>query len=468
MALLSPQYHIRAAENWINDPNGPIYWDGSYHVFFQRHASSTDWGPTTWGHAVSSDLARWTVLADAFGPTPGSHDADGAWSGTTIAADGQVHAFYTAMCKGREVVASASSSGDLTRWSKAPLPILDFPPLGEASSGWRDPFVFRGDEEWLCLIGSGTRGEAGAALLYRSADLATWEYLGPVCDETPVTSDAPMGEMWECPMLFDLGARHVLGVSAWQDGKQLQSFAMLGSYADYLFVPESVELIDYGPAFYAPSATRGPDGRVLMWGWSWDLLRRGPRQEQGIAGALTLPRVLTVDALGRLSVDPVDEITQLRGELIGESAGQHTLQSASAWPVDEQWDLDLEIESGEIVMALREGESGSELRVQVDVQLGRVAVTTTYSKLDDGRARVGDFEIPLVPGDPVRLRILADGSLFEVYANGKSGTTRFYPGGSSRRIVAVFSESLGELSRAQLWKMEAGLSFELGHYSTIG
>ena len=74
---LRPQYHLLPAKNWMNDPNGPIYWKGLYHMFFQYNPGAAVWGDMHWAHAVSPDMIHWRHLSLALAPSPDGADADG-------------------------------------------------------------------------------------------------------------------------------------------------------------------------------------------------------------------------------------------------------------------------------------------------------------------------------------------------------------------------------------------------------
>src|SRR5437667_12281471 len=74
---LRPQYHLLPARNWMNDPNGPIHWNGRYHMFFQYNPNAAVWSDMHWAHAVSEDMIHWRHLPIALAPTPGWGDADG-------------------------------------------------------------------------------------------------------------------------------------------------------------------------------------------------------------------------------------------------------------------------------------------------------------------------------------------------------------------------------------------------------
>jgi beta-fructofuranosidase len=90
-----PQFHLLPAANWMNDPNGPIYWNGSYHMFLQYNPNAAVWGDMHWYHSVSKDLVHWKHLPVALAPTPGGPDADGCFSGTAVVREGQVVLLYT-------------------------------------------------------------------------------------------------------------------------------------------------------------------------------------------------------------------------------------------------------------------------------------------------------------------------------------------------------------------------------------
>jgi len=92
---LRPQFHLLPAKNWMNDPNGPIYHDGKYHMFFQYNPQGATWGNMSWNHAVSSDMVHWSHLPLALVPTPGGADSFGVFSGSAIPAGNRVYVVYT-------------------------------------------------------------------------------------------------------------------------------------------------------------------------------------------------------------------------------------------------------------------------------------------------------------------------------------------------------------------------------------
>src|SRR5262249_17557279 len=92
---LRPQFHLLPARNWMNDPDGPIYWKGQYHMFYQYNPGAAVWGDMHWAHAVSADMIQWKHLPVALAPTPGGYDADGCFTGSAVDDNGTATFIYT-------------------------------------------------------------------------------------------------------------------------------------------------------------------------------------------------------------------------------------------------------------------------------------------------------------------------------------------------------------------------------------
>lgn len=140
-----PQFHLLPQRNWMNDPNGPIYWKGQYHMFFQYNPDAAVWGDMHWAHAVSPDMVHWRHLPIALAPTPGGPDAAGCFSGTAVVDNGVVTVLYTGVVNStlanatlndgqhifRESQCLATSiDPDLKTWKKLAAPVIAAPPPG--------------------------------------------------------------------------------------------------------------------------------------------------------------------------------------------------------------------------------------------------------------------------------------------------------------------------------------------------
>lgn len=298
---LRPRYHFLPPGNWINDPNGLIYWQGVYHLFYQYNPQGAFWGTIHWGHASSADLVNWEHHPIALHPGPGAYDRDGCWSGCAVNDAGTPTLLYTGIGQGQEHVCLARGDADLQNWQKDPAnPIIASPPAELHIAGFRDPFVWYEDNSWWMVIGSGMHEQTGAVLLYKSADLIHWEYLHPL-----LVGDGTSGTMWECPNFFHMGDRAALIVSVLP---LEQVLIFVGGYQQRKFLPDYHTLLDGGPAYYAPQVMRNAEDQWLVLGW----LKERSGQEAGWAGAISLPRILSLHEHGRLQVRPVSELKQLR------------------------------------------------------------------------------------------------------------------------------------------------------------
>ena len=142
-----PSYHLMTAANWINDPNGPVYHAGYWHMFFQHNPYIADFGPMSWGHARSPDLVHWEHCPIAIMPTPRSYDGAGCWSGSVVIHNGVPTMMY-------------SGVADMTLWSvDDDIPASDRQRIPQ---GYYDEFPLDIDQETQCIATS-------------SDNLQTWE-----------------------------------------------------------------------------------------------------------------------------------------------------------------------------------------------------------------------------------------------------------------------------------------------------
>jgi beta-fructofuranosidase len=434
-----PIYHLRTAAYWINDPNGPVHFDGHYHMFFQHNPYGPQWGNMSWGYAVSRDLVYWEHRPIALGRNPDSYDKDGVFSGCcVIADDGTPTILYTGVNPQVQAIATTQDGG--RTWQKHPAnPVIADPPLPDLE-GFRDPYVWREEDGWYMVIGGGIRGEGGAALLYRSPDLVAWEYLHPLA--------VGFAKNWECPNFFPLGGRHVLIVSPHGDVRYT-----IGDYdkAAHTFAQgewRRLDIAEDGP-FYAPNSFFAPDGRLLLWGW----IRGGGSEDAPWNGCLTLPRVLTLRDDGLLGIAPADEITGLRREHAG--VADVTVEGRDGFTLEGTFSSALEVaarigvgnaENVEII--LRGNREGVK-----PVEIARIIYDNIAHKLRAG-AHAGDFQ--LLPGEEeLQLRVFLDRSVLEVYANGRAAlTTRVYPEPYDSVAVSVAAKSrAAQLHRLDVWNL---------------
>ena len=426
-----PTYHFLPPANWMNDPNGLIQWRGRYHLFYQYNPNGAFHGTIHWGHAVSDDLVYWQDLPIALAPTPGGPDKDGVYSGCALDRDGVPTLMYTGVRPQVQCIAEAAdpSDPDLVAWRTHPSnPVIPDSPDGMEVEGFRDPFVWREDDGWYCVVGSGIVGEGGNILLYRSSDLVTWEYLHELCRGTIEET----GRMWECPNFFPLGDKHVLLISPIPLRKVLY---LVGEYRDHRFRPERTGIVDDGGCYYAPQVMLDERGRRLMWGWLRENREVETQKAAGWSGVMSVPTELSLTADGRLALRPVPELAALRGAhrawtgLDLSGGGPNPLADLSG----DHLEIELTVELGgaaEVWLSvLRSPDGAEETRIVYDGGAGQLWIDRERASLDPepSRERRG-AAVQLAADGTLGLRVFVDGSVVEVFAaDGTCLTSRVYP-----------------------------------------
>ncbi|MEK0316167.1 PfkB family carbohydrate kinase [Cohnella sp. 56] len=336
-----PHFHFTPPAQWMNDPNGLVYFEGEYHLFYQHHPQDSVWGPMHWGHAISRDLIRWEHQPVALAPDANGmifsgcavvdrRDTSGLFGGGAglVAIFTHADTYLEATADGGEAERprqrqSVAYSMDKGRsWTMyAGNPVLADPGIAD----FRDPKVFwhEPDGRWVMVIAAGDH-----IRFYTSPDLLSWTYA------SAFGHDAGCHEgVWECPDLFRMpvegeeGAadrfKWVLLVSIGDgrpEGSKTQYF--LGTFDGTSFAGEGEELLwlDEGRDNYAGvtwSDVPEADGRRILIGWmsNWKYANATPTE--GWRGAMTIPRTLTLkdkpDGV-RLCQQPVAELAALRGE----------------------------------------------------------------------------------------------------------------------------------------------------------
>ena len=324
-----PAFHVTPRVGWMNDPNGFSVYKGMYHIFFQYHPYTTQWGPMHWGHAVSQDLLHWEYLPVAIAPDQ-PYDQGGCFSGSAMELpDGRQLLMYTGVERQRgedgtfrDIQTQCLAVGDGLNYEKYEgNPVLTGKdiPEGFSINDFRDPKIFRNpDGSYGCVVGNRTDDGSGAILLYRSDDGFHWAY------ETMLDrSYNEFGRMWECPDLFRLDGRDII-ITSPQDMSALGlefhngncTMAILGELEKGQFIRDNVQAIDYGLDFYAPQTLESPDGRRIMIAWmqNWDTTNSKPDGAKWF-GQMTTPRELSIRN-DRLIQNPVRELEALHGRRV--------------------------------------------------------------------------------------------------------------------------------------------------------
>lgn len=396
-----PQFHFTPQRDWMNDPNGLVYWDGEYHLFFQHTPGSLRHGPNTWGHAVSTDLTHWRQLHHA---ALDIDDMGWMWSGSAVVDHGNTSgfgtggvpplvAFYTVgdtrIHPPKLCVQGIAFSNDRGRtWTKYD----GNPVLGHIRAQNRDPKVVwhEPSRRWIMALFL----DGNDYTLYGSTDLKAWQHL----------HDLTLPGVSECPDLFELPVDGDPANTRWVFWGGNGGY-LIGRFDGRMFAPETDVLhAEQGANGYAAqtwSDIPSADGRRIQISW----MAGGKYPAMPFNQQMSYPVELTLRTLPvgiRLCREPVREIAALYDEAhawtdVSLSARERRVLAKSG----DLFDVSLEVDAA----------SGSSFAVEVRGHL----VTCNMS---EGTLSCLNRTAPIRAIDGrVRLRALIDRTSLELFGN---------------------------------------------------
>lgn len=306
--MYRPNLHFSAKKGWINDPNGLIFFQEKYHLYYQYNPYGCDWDSMHWGHAVSKDLLHWEEYEIVLFPDQSydQHKEGGCFSGSVIVKDDRIFLFYTGSIKNDDLLvqsqcAAVSEDGFLFKKLEC-NPLLKKHPL-DGGNDFRDPKVIYAQGRFRMVCG-GTDISAddplshGRIYLFNSDDLLHWEYAGILYQ----AGDGE-GSMYECPDLFMIDDKWILTASPMYRSDYKQNIFMMGSvdFEQCTFVKESEGMLDTGTHYYAVQTY---ENISIAWlgGWNWMpwIHKKSPTNKEGFRGVLSIPRKNWIDKEGYL------------------------------------------------------------------------------------------------------------------------------------------------------------------------
>ncbi len=467
-----PSYHFAPERNWMNDPNGLVYYDGEYHLFYQYNPHGDRWGHMSWGHAVSRDLVTWEELPVAIPETDvmafsGTAAID--WNNTSgFGRDGRppMVAMYTGFNpKTKNQSQYLAYSNDRGRTFTVHGKVLDI-----GSTEFRDPKIFWHEptKRWVMLVVLAIENKVS---IYTSPDLKRW---------THASDFGPMGargKNWECPDLFELPVEGGSpGEKRWMLSVNLGDNAVAGGSGGQYFVgdfdgtrftpvPEwgnAPRWMDWGADFYAAISWNdmpASDPRRIWIGWAnnWDYAEAIPTSSaRGLMSVPRTVRLLKITGGYRIAQAPVAELERWRTA--------HRVQSdillgnrPVALPVTGgAVELELEIDTGtaaQLALVLTD-DKGYGTLIGVAPAANQVFIDRTRSgpRFHDRFPARHVAPVDLANGK-VKLRVLVDESIIELYVN--DGTTtitdRFFRGGGKLRWSMLARGGTATIRKLDSW-----------------
>jgi fructan beta-fructosidase len=465
-----PRFHFTPLRNWMNDPNGLVYYSGEYHLFYQHNPYGTAWGHMSWGHAVSSDLVRWEHLPVAIPEEPeagytifsGSAVVD--WNDTSGFGRGggpPIVAVCTAdhqpghALQDIHLAYSLDLGRTFTKYAGNPVIDVGDPKFGDPKVFWHEP-----TGRWIMVNILGQ--QQGRIVLYGSANLKTWEYLS----EFQAADEAP--GIWECPDMFPLplddGPRQVKWVlkTNYVDFSRpvWGSRYFVGDFDGHTFesgVPTPLPVRSDGDEFYAEVTYNDipqADGRRILIGW----IRQSPSETRPWTGMQSIPRVLTLRWRGgglQVCQAPVAELQTLRGEhseFQNETISGDATLLADSGVSGAEFEVVAEFEQGSAA------EFGLRLRLSGDSEAA-IGYSVEAGELFVERGERGRLATPLpIAGELVKLHIFIDRGVVEVFGGeGVAVITALLDPNPVCKAFELYAQGGdARLAEMDVWRLMAG------------
>ena len=416
--LYRPQIHFTPAKNWMNDPNGMVYVDGTYHLFYQYNPQGNVWGNMSWGHATSTDLFHWkeqTValtrdeLGDIFSGSAviDKDNTAGFGAGTMVA-------FYTsASDAGQQQSMAYSTDGGKTFTRYVANPVIK-----NNDDRQRDPKVFwhADSKQWIMSL---AKGWSKGIEFFGSTDMKTWSKLSTFIIELPGRPNL----QWECPDLLQFGDKWVLLVSVNPGGPILGSGMMyfVGDFDGKEFKADALDYplwLDYGMDNYAGVTWSNTADRKIMIGWMNNWSYAGDVPCSPWRSAMTLPRELKLTAFNGkplLCCPVVNEIDKIAGTW--QNVGT-TIDAKDAY----QLRLTLQLDKNSTITL----SNSQDEKYVIDINANARTLTAHRTAATGKTSFNGSFSIPSmqaplnIEGETVTIDMFVDQSSVEILT--KDGT----------------------------------------------
>ncbi|MCE9555121.1 MAG: glycoside hydrolase family 32 protein [Planctomycetes bacterium] len=462
-----PEFHFVIPEGQVApfDPNGGLFYNGRYHLFYIYQDEDRQ---HCFGHISSRDLFHWRQHPTVLAPKEGDADVGTFSGGAFLDKQGVPTIIYWGLGdswgRGKKlnrpggICLATSTDKNLDTWTKSPHnPVIPYPKQGdkeyERYTAVDPSAVWVKDGKYNVLTGNlqmmievhknkpeFKKGDTN--YLFQSDDLIHWTYKHEFYKSDRKWTAAFEDNM--CPDFFPLGNKHMMLFISHTKGCQYY----LGSYENDRFAPEQhgrMTWVDH--EFFAPETILDDKGRRIMWAWVFDRNSVASQRAAGWAGLFSLPRVLTLGQDGNLRMNPPEELERLRynavtADDLSVPAGQEVVLDKVKGSV---FELNIVLEpSPEAkqfgVVVARSLDGAEQTRVFYDATEKKLKIDTSKSGKEGGR-KIEGGPLELAADEPLRLRVLVDKSVVDVFANdGRQAVCRrIYPSNHQSVGVAVFA-----------------------------
>ena len=430
--------HFTPEIGWMNDPNGMVYHNGEWHLFYQHNPIGSRWGNMSWGHAVSRDLVKWEYLPVALYP-----DAMCTiWSGSCVIdknntagfGENAMVAIYTsAGSKQTQSIAYSTDNGrTFTKYENNPV-------LESEQADFRDPKVFWHEptQRWIMPLACGNGME-----FYSSPNLREWTFESRFGEEYGCHNG-----VWECPDLFELpykdGTKWVLICSIWrnnQHGSAVQYF--VGDFDGHTFTcdtpKEQTDWVGWGRDNYAiVTWGNAPDGRRVGLGWqdNWMYASNEEFPTTDFRAYMSLPcemKLIEHEGRAKLVSQPVKEFSTYLQEIYS----QENIAIASQYAVPAElgenealWiECVMENSDAQVMGVVLSNDKGEEVKIYFDNEAQAFKVDRTKAGDSSFHERfAGVIEAPMSSAKEQKLTIVVDRTSVECFTDISAASNLVFP-----------------------------------------
>ncbi len=469
---MRPAFHGMPGANWTNETHGLTFYNGRYHLFFQKNANGPYMARLHWGHISSANLYDWTEEPVAIAPGA-YYDIKGCWSGCVFTdnelTQGKPSIIYTGVDYGRAVIAQAAPADDnLVEWTKKATPIIDGRPEG-LSDDFRDPYFFRSANGAYIIVGSSKGGVGTTTLHAYNPSTKSWSNDGKTFFTG--TNAASCGTFWEMPNITPMGDKWLFTVTPQNTSKGVAALYWVGKInADGTFAPDrtapaTIELPGFardGFGLLSPTVYQH-DGKTIALGIVPDKLPSQDNYELGYAHTYSLPREWSLDASGNLCQKPYEGLTALRsGAGFSKAAltldGTLALNGISGRAVELLGEFT--VGSGKCGFSLLD-DGMSAVKVYYDGATNEIIVDASGvdrlvndSGVFDGVYRSA-LPRQLAKGETVKLNVFFDHSVLDIFVNDTwASSVRVFAKAHAAEDAKVFADGANEVKRIEAWNLK--------------
>lgn len=461
---LRPQYHAMPVTSWTNEPYGLTYYNGKYHLFFQKNPNGLWLHFMHWGHLSSPDLVHWQEEKIALAPSPG-FDNFGVWSGTTIKDHNDLPVIvYTGVNLEKAGIGIAfPKDDDLIEWEKyGNNPIIPQVPGGFLD--FRDPFVWKDNGNYYMIVGAGLHNEGGGILpTYKSTDLINWTRITNLYGSREVDES---GFFWEMPLFYPLNDQgdYILAVTPLYSGKPANVIYWIGKWENEKFTPYDKTPKLFEPVrdnMLAPAIGTDEEGRIVYIGIVPENRNVADQLAAGWRQTFSLPRVIRLLEDASIGQYPHPNLCRLRQDEITVVDRKIAKNSDANFPefggnqINLSFNVKADSASKFTLQLLKNEEGNQNTSFTFDLSSNKITLDTRFAHSQAAEKEYKTFDYVFDHKKEIGIEVFIDHSIVEVFIDNLLViSARVYPSETSLGVDLTTNRGEVNVVKAQQWTMQ--------------